>query len=81
LDDEQELTPQERAALTGWMFAQLKPGMGVTTSEVAEWTGMTVDGARQMLNKLSRLAVPLYRVGRRWFVLRRNGKNNLPSDN
>lgn len=72
MDDEKELTPQERAALTGWMFAHLKPGMGIDTSEVAQWTGLTESGARHLLCTISRWAVPIYNIGRKWFLIEKD---------
>jgi len=49
-------TAQERAAVAIWQLAE---GEILWTDELAEITGMSQDGVRMMLNRLSRV-VPIY---------------------
>ena len=58
-----DLTAQERAALALWLLQQ-KP---MTTRQVAERVDLSMDGARCMLKRISRV-VPVVYEGRRWWV-------------
>jgi len=58
-----ELTAQERAALTLWLLLQVP----MSTAEVAARCGLTEQGARFMLNNMSRV-VPLHLEDGKWHV-------------
>ena len=51
-----DYVPQERASLVAWKMAA---GKEFTVSEVADEFGMTYQGARRLLNTISRV-VPIY---------------------
>ena len=55
---DRERTPQQRAAL---LAIRLVRGDGITTSQVAEWLGMSYQGARRLLMNLSGPELPVVR--------------------
>ena len=63
-----ELTPQQRAALLAWHFAQ---GYSYTTVEVATLLGVTYQAARILLLNMSAAPIPIYRdIDGRWRAIR-----------
>jgi len=60
--DEREYITTERVAVIVW---QLAHGEALSTAQVAEIAGITQRGARQMLEKLSRV-IPILPFGGEW---------------
>jgi hypothetical protein len=60
--DTDDLTPTERIFIVAYALAK---GEQLTTRQIAKMTGITWQGARQMMDKGSRV-VPVYRDGRLW---------------
>ena len=56
MSEDQDFTPQERAALVTWRLAH---GEGMQTRDVAELTGLTMVGAWYMMQRLARV-IPIY---------------------
>jgi hypothetical protein len=52
LDNPEEMTVTERAALAGWLLAR---GKQLTTQEAADTLGLTYIGAYRLLQRLSRV--------------------------
>ena len=60
-----QMTAQERAALAIWLIAQQPQ----TTAAIAQRMGMTLEGARVMLMKISR-TVPIFHNNGFWQICR-----------
>ena len=60
----EDYTPQERAALVAWHLAH---GEGMRTADVEALTGLTWEGARVLMCKLSRV-IPIMQVRGEWVV-------------
>ena len=60
----EDYTPQEKAALVAWHLAH---GEGMRTADVEALTGLTWEGARVLMCKLSRV-IPIMQVRGRWVV-------------
>lgn len=64
-DETAELTAQERSAIVIWFLAR---GHSFTTLEIAALTGLTRQGAWQMMDRLAR-QLPLALEHSRWRLL------------
>ena len=62
-------TPGERYALIGWYMAA---GMALSTSEVAQLTGLTRDSALRLMYRISRV-LPIYQDNERIWRVQRDG--------
>jgi hypothetical protein len=58
-----DLTAQERAALVAWRLAT---GGQMTTQEIAERTGLSMRGARWLMDRLSRVVPIRQNEENRW---------------
>lgn len=63
MDPGGDMVATERAGLALWLLLQ-EP---MSTAEAAERCGLSYEGARQLLTKLSRV-VPIYREGGKWCI-------------
>jgi hypothetical protein len=62
---EMELTPQDRAALVTYWLQQ---GHRFTSRDIAAAFGMTTDGARRMMGRISRV-IPLVCIHTVWGMM------------
>ncbi len=69
-----EMTPTERAGLAvSLLYEARAAGMaGLTANEMAERLGLTTNGARRMLNRLSRV-VPATKIDDAWAICGSDG--------
>jgi len=67
LDNSSDLLPTERVALAMWLLMQ----QPMTTRNLALRLGMSIEGARVMLTKMSRV-VPIHWHEGRWQVCHEN---------
>lgn len=66
-----ELTPTERAGRAVYLLHEAR-ARGMTANEMASRLGMTPNGARRMLNRLSRV-VPAAKADDGWMLCGSNG--------
>jgi len=66
-----ELTPTERAGRAVYLLHEAR-ARGMTANEIASRLGMTPNGARRLMNRLSR-SVPVATIDQRWAICGSDG--------